>query len=436
MPDPGVETVRKRSTPFHFGSGRSWDNSWYMNLSPRTSAVSTFGLGTPVYGTQVTVSKGNPWPPHRNREHGDIGGNFTTVRRYVEGSQEPFKFERPRFRYLEQFSFQGALIDWAERQAFCETPVYPIHPSVHGTSFPTSLQSGDTSLMALGAKAVAQCKPTNMETNLATMFGELAREGIPHAVGARTWEARTRAAKAAGSDYLNIMFGWAPLIRDIASFSNSINNWNNMLSQFEKDAGKTVRRSFHFPLQEESSESVAVFNTMPNGVFHSDISAGCTTANVLRTVKTSRKVWFKGAFTYHLPVGYDSRHKMVSNAAKFNHMLGLNLTPNVVWNLTPWSWAADWFANIGDVLSNISDVQQYGLVMRYGYIMEHTVSSVTYSMPGFRLKYSPGFRVPSMSYVTETKVRREANPFGFGVTWSGLSPYQLSILAALGISRK
>jgi hypothetical protein len=275
-----------------------------------------------------------------------------------------------------------------------------------------------------------------METNLATMFGELAREGIPHYVGARTWEARTRAAKAAGSDYLNITFGWAPLIRDIASFSNSINNWNKLMSQFERDAGKTVRRGFQFPLQTESSESIVMYNQIPSGVFHSDITDGCTRANVIRKVETSRKVWFKGAFTYHLPSGYNSRNKMMSNAAKFNHMLGLNLTPNVVWNLAPWSWAIDWFANVGDVLSTVSDVQLYGLVMHYGYIMEHTVSKVTYSIPDFRFKYSPGFRVTPLSYVTETKVRREANPFGFGVNWNGLSPYQLSILAALGISRK
>lgn len=435
MSDPGAWTVRKRSTPFLFGSGRSWDETFYMRLAPRKSAVSTFGLGTSVFGTQVTGSRGNPWPPGKG-QHGDIGSDFFTEKRYVDGVTTPFDFARQRWRYYQEMSFDGTfVIDWAERQAFSKTPVYPIHPSVHGTSFPTSMRSSNSSLDALGAKAVANCKPTNMDSNLATMFGELAREGIPAYVGAQTWKSRTKAAKAAGGDYLNIQFGWAPLIRDIASTANALTRLTQIWEQLERDAGKTVRRSFHFPLQQESFENVAVVNTMPNGIFHSDISEGCTKADVLRTVKTERKVWFKGAFTYHLPTGSDSRNGLVRNSAKLNAMLGLNLTPEVVWNLAPWSWALDWFANVGDVLSNVADAQVYGLVMRYGYIMEHTVSSVTYSMPGFRLKYSPGFRVPPLSYVTETKVRRKANPFGFGVTWDGLSPYQLSILAALGLSR-
>jgi len=44
--------------------------------------------------------------------------------------------------------------------------------------------------------------------------------------------------------------------------------------------------------------------------------------------------------------------------------------------------------------------------------------------------------VPTLTLVAETKVRRPANPFGFGITWGGLSPFQLSIAAALGLSRK
>jgi hypothetical protein len=435
MSDPGAWTVRKRSTPFHFGSGKSWDTRYYMHLAPRTSAVTTSGLGTSVFGTQVTGSRGNPWPPGKG-QHGDIGSDFFTEKRYVIGSSDPVNFGRPRFRYFTEMSFDGRfVIDWADREAFSVTPVYPVSPTVQGNNFPSSLRSGNSSLDALGATAVANCKPTNMDSNLATMFGELAREGIPAYVGAQTWKSRTKTAKAAGGDYLNIQFGWAPLIRDIASTANALARLNQIWDQLERDAGRTVRRSFHFPLQQESFETVTAVNQMPHGVFHSDITEGCTLGDVIRTVKTERKVWFKGAFTYHLPSGSDSRNGLVRNVSKLNAMLGLNLTPEVVWNLAPWSWALDWFANVGDVLSNVSDVQLYGLVMRYGYIMEHTVSSVTYSMPKFRLKYSPGFRVSSLSYVTETKVRRKANPFGFGVDWNGLSPYQLSILAALGLSR-
>jgi hypothetical protein len=71
--------------------------------------------------------------------------------------------------------------------------------------------------------------------------------------------------------------------------------------------------------------------------------------------------------------------------------------------------------------------------MWYGYIMEHSIVRDTYTLSatGFNQPQA----VPPATFVTETKLRRGANPFGFGLTWDGLSTFQKSILAALGITR-
>jgi hypothetical protein len=91
---------------------------------------------------------------------------------------------------------------------------------------------------------------------------------------------------------------------------------------------------------------------------------------------------------------------------------------------------------MGDVLSNISDHLEYGLVLRYGYIMEKTTISYTYSCDrSIVLEDGQEITIPPITFVTETKVRRKANPFGFGLSWEGLSPIQLAIAGALGISR-
>jgi hypothetical protein len=116
-------------------------------------------------------------------------------------------------------------------------------------------------------------------------------------------------------------------------------------------------------------------------------------------------------------------------------ILGLSLTPDIVWNLTPWSWAVDWFSNTGDVISNLTDWATDGLVLRYGYVMEHTITSDTYTYSGNTGLIDGNVRVPPLTLVTETKIRRRANPFGFGITWDGLSPRQLAITAALGLTR-
>jgi len=73
--------------------------------------------------------------------------------------------------------------------------------------------------------------------------------------------------------------------------------------------------------------------------------------------------------------------------------------------------------------------------MQYGYIMEHSFHKVTYTSENAPLCFK-SVPVRDVSFVTETKKRVPANPYGFGVSFSDLSPKKLSILAALGLSRR
>jgi len=115
--------------------------------------------------------------------------------------------------------------------------------------------------------------------------------------------------------------------------------------------------------------------------------------------------------------------------------LGLDPSPEDLWELAPWSWAVDWFSNAGDVISNVNSFQIDGTVLAYGYMMEHTIISDTYTLTGVTDVNGDPVAIPTLTLVTETKVRQVANPYGFGVSWDGLSSFQASIIAALGISR-
>jgi len=136
-----------------------------------------------------------------------------------------------------------------------------------------------------------------------------------------------------------------------------------------------------------------------------------------------------------IPTGYSARSAMARHALEADKLLGLAPTPDVVWNLAPWSWAIDWFSNTGDVLSTVSDYIVDGLVMRYGYIMEHTIVKDTYTHVSVGGSTPTGLHVAPLTFVTETKIRRRANPFGFGLTFDGLTLRQKAIAAALGIVR-
>jgi len=376
-----------------------------------------------VVGSQVTDSEGHAFK-RLNAALGDMGGPFYSQKKWFIGNPKNISLE-------SSVNFRD--IDWAQVTAG-SGPVYPMNPA--GMAFPPSMETADIAFTALGATAVARAKPTNTGANLATFLGEL-RQGL-NPFKFNSWERGVDQARRAGSNYLNLEFGFQPLVKDIMSFALAVSSAERVIAQYERDAGKVVRRRFDFPPSVEIVPPVSVGSFGP---YWGDRSGGpnaiIPASPVIRERVIARRQWFSGAFSYCLPAGYDSRVAVNELASKADILLGLSLTPEVLWELSPWSWAVDWFSNIGDVLSNVSDRQTDRLVMRYGYLMEHTIVTDTYSRSVTQCtNYGRPVVVDSnFKLITETKKRIRANPFGFGVSWNSLSPFQLSIAAALGITR-
>lgn len=146
-----------------------------------------------------------------------------------------------------------------------------------------------------------------------------------------------------------------------------------------------------------------------------------------------RRQWFRGAFRYHIPASDETYSKFAYWASMSDHLLGWKVTPETVWNIAPWSWAADWFTNTGDVLANISNLGRDGLVMQYGYSMAQSSKEVrTYAR--FSKRYGQVFDV-SRYFLEEWKQRRPATPYGFGIDLKTLTGKQIAIMSALGLSR-
>lgn len=405
-------TTRRRSLPFLPGKGTL--TVLNSNGSKTTSQATLSGLN----GTQLTVSEGHPFQSRKGLT-GDLGGEFFTQRRHVTSPAGAVK----TFKHVD--IFPGV---W--RESTYRGPALPVNPSTVG--FPPDNVSSNSALDAWGAKAIANCKPTNSVADASTFLGELYREGIPHMVGSSTWKARNRVAHNAGHEYLNVVFGWQPLVHDISSFAKAVRHANTVLEQYERDSGGVVRRKYHFPEKTTTEVTTVAVGAQPYGPNSTDCFSP-PYGDLIRVRETTQSRWFSGAFTYHLPLGYDSRNAMARYAARAEVLLGITPTPETLWNLAPWSWAVDWFSSTGDVISNLTSWATDGLVMRYGYMMEHTIVKDTYTLT--RSGLSGGSNVPPLTLVTETKIRRRANPFGFGLTWSGLSPRQLAIAAALGLSK-
>jgi hypothetical protein len=140
---------------------------------------------------------------------------------------------------------------------------------------------------------------------------------------------------------------------------------------------------------------------------------------------------------YYLPVDDTMMGKLERYESLANKVLGTDINPSTLWQLSPWSWLVDWAVDIGGLLSLSTSFATDGLVLKYGYLMCHTrafnrftlQSGVTFTPSNF--KTGP----ISSTFFRETKERRKATPYGFGVNLEGLNPFQWSILGALGLTK-
>ena len=305
-------------------------------------------------------------------------------------------------------------------------------------------------LGGLGATAIARSAPGSPAANTATLLGELRRDGVPALLGQgilkeKTKSALKKAARGSSHEYLNVEFGWKPMIADLRKIVSSMKQANKLVEQYRRDSERWVRRSYEFPKQSsETVEEVPVNNARAYPII-----PGVPSNLVIReprltiTYRESTERKFVGAFSYFVPPrGSSAIDRMLSYEADINHLLGTRLTPEVVWELTPWSWAADWFGNCGDVVHNMSEFLTDGLVMPYGYMMETKESSTLYHGEGRYLSYptSPGPN-PDLPYSSDailgysSKIRIPASPFGFGLELGQLTERQIAISAAIGITR-
>jgi hypothetical protein len=290
-----------------------------------------------------------------------------------------------------------------------------------GTAAKHQTEQSSASRLADGATAIARVAPTVPEFSLATQFGEL-RERFPSIIGSSLMRDQVATAKKAGSEYLNVEFGWKPIVSAVQDFARAIKHGNSTVLSYDKQSKKRTRRRYDFPTVQSFSQGSGNNQLRPE-------ETGGSLPGSWHEIRSSSK-WFVGAWIYYVPVGDSLRAVIQRSEQKANQLLGTRLTPSVLWEIAPWSWAADWFTNMGDIMTNISAIGSDRLVMRYGYIMHNNLTlrkqyckSNTTSLALFREdRY-------------ETKMRLEASPYGFGIDWDGMSPRQIAIATAVGLTR-
>lgn len=276
-------------------------------------------------GRQVTTDENHTFSARSlQSSDGDVGGDFNSTRQWVRIDDD----------FVYHMDVRGLSGGTWYRDLY-DGPIVAIHP---GSVPIPSASLGN--LTTAGATAIARCKPTNNVANLGTSVTEIFRDGLPKLLGHTTWKERTHRARAAGGEYLNYEFGWLPLVSDIRGAAYSVANAHRLMSQYEAHAGHEVRRRYEFPVTDTKSIS------MVQQIKEAEMCGGLNPAKLLvdtdrargtlyKITRTYKRTWFSGAFTYHLPYGYSSRNWLSETANKAGYLLGIELTPDTVWNVLP-----------------------------------------------------------------------------------------------------
>lgn len=411
----------------------------------QTTGTLVLAIGTAPYSTtvfrdlyvvqpQTTVSEGNPWHlrKHTKGVRENIGSEFYTERRRFVG--KPTVIDVASVNYSVNGKAGSAY----------RGPVFLGTAGVkhHSAPWPYSPLLYDGSrLLGQGTEAIARTIPTNPVADVAVFLGEL-REGLPKIVGSQLIRDRGKNLRRnAGGEYLNVEFGWKPLIADMQKFADATRNSEKYLAQLRRDSGRNVRRRYTFPMETVTTQetiatgNAAIAQCTPAGSDLVSMFRNPERATLVETTKSTREVWFSGCYSYYLDPGDDAMGKVGRAAAEANKLYGVRLTPETLWNLAPWSWAIDWVTNIGDIIHNLVAFSNDGLVLRYGYVMEKSVRDITRTLSGLTPFRGTCPQTISQTIRVESKRRIRASPYGFDVDWPDFTNRQIAIVSALGMTQ-
>lgn len=243
--------------------------------------------------------------------------------------------------------------------------------------------------------------------------------------------------KELSSGYLTWEFGISPILSDLRSLRTAHEHAEKRIKHLKRMSGRGAKHRRVDLLDDTFSDAWSgtisvqpITPTVPSQNMVDNAANYPRTEEVVRT----RKLWLEGKFGYYIPV-VDSpewRHRMLIRQGYGIDLSTIGLL-RTLYQLTPWSWLADWALSTGDILANMVSIHHYGAYSEYAYIMgeDKCVYNTTYEL---RPQTGGTIPVPG-TFISVRKQRLAASPFGFGLTFQNLSNWQLSILAALGLSK-
>lgn len=245
-------------------------------------------------------------------------------------------------------------------------------------------------------------------------------------------------------EYLNYEFGWRPFVNDLQQTYRLAKRIDTAIQVLVANNHKNLRRYANLGVERVTTQD---YNTPATygwpGYDCGGFGAMAATSGLTYltgSTTTWTKTWFVAGYRYDIPDTSSWLWKGKAVAVLF----GVFPTPDLLYNITPWTWLADWFTDVGDIVAYFSPNAVENLVTRYAFTMRHVVRRDE-CVAHVRLdaRSDPLFTWPAGKGVLRSLLTQEIKQRGhgwapFGTSWPGAAPLtvrQKAILAALGISR-
>lgn len=146
--------------------------------------------------------------------------------------------------------------------------------------------------------------------------------------------------KGVASGWLAWQFAIKPLIRDVAEMIKLAEQTVKAAEQEFSDRGLDLQKSHY-------TEQLSLYESLVGSGPYSEFLTGARTQS-----------WFTATMEYQY--GYSMR----ADAELFKKALGLNLTAEVLWNATPWTFLVDYVLPVGKAIRNMSVDKNVRLAMK------------------------------------------------------------------------
>lgn len=451
----GDTRIRTRIVP-HRGAKNALLRWKWQVRPPSTQSWTTWQTGTAMPNTpylrfEWCLDQKNPGPPYTS------GGPFKILKADIDPFQETARVSANSGNATTFVSGFGNV------HMLYSGPIYS--PNYSGLDMSDSAYSGlasniDTHMPSLSSwrpKVFKRLKPKISQAEPLVALAEI-RE-IPRMLrqtagfmrnswnqyvalaGSRSNLSRRslRTAKRVPNDFLNYQFGWVPFVKDIVdltrttlfldSYLQDLKRRNNIWDHRET----TLAHTQTLTKLAEGTEN----RCQPTGIFF-DTLVDSSSSGYYRHefyLDETLKIWASGDFRFYLPefdMTLPGADGMLSDLQRHLRVYGVHLSPSVLWNITPWTWAIDWFTNVGNLIENFDAVAQDQVVSKNLFLMCTKVKSIRLKQT---IRFKSGTHAFDFQRLLTTKQReKSATPFDFGLS-GDLTTRQYAIAAAVGLGQ-